>query len=82
MVIRSTSGCSGASTMYVAPKMVSGRVVKTLMVAFSPPESRTTESRILNPTSAPSLRPIQFSCALRVLSDQSIQERLSSRRSA
>ena len=26
---RSTSGCSGASTMKVAPKMVSGRVVKT-----------------------------------------------------
>jgi hypothetical protein len=62
--------------------MVSGRVVKTLMTDASLPSSLfpipCTSKRI----SAPSLRPIQFRCAVFVVSDQSIQSRLFSSRSA
>ena len=52
-VMRSTSGCSGASTMNVAPKIVSGRVVKN---RISSPGCPSTG----NASSAPSERPIQF----------------------
>ena len=89
VVSTSTSGCSGASTMKVAPKMVSGRVVKTRMTGFSAWtralswRSSATLGRARGKwTSAPSLLPIQFSCAFLVVSDQSIQERFSSRRLA
>jgi len=75
--------------MYVAPKMVSGRVVNTRITGFSASmaagawRSSATFARAMgNSTSAPSLRPIQFSCALRVVSDQSIHFRLSRRRPA
>ena len=53
----STSGCSGATTMKVAPKTVSGRVVKTSR-ASSPPSAVTTGKA----TRAPWERPIQLRC--------------------
>ena len=59
----STSGCSGASTMKVAPNSVSGRVVKTRI---------GSPAVAANSISAPSLRPIQLRCAVAVVSDQSI----------
>ena len=55
LVSTATSGCSGARTMKVAPKIVSGRVVKT-RIGSTPPAS-TGKS-----ISAPSERPIQFVC--------------------
>jgi len=58
--------------MYVAPKIVSGRVVNTVI---APPGAS-------NVISAPSLRPIQFRWAVLVLSDQSNQSRLASSRGA
>src|SRR5690606_21692411 len=57
-------GCSGASTMYVAPKSVSGRVVKTRMRSSGLPATAKS-------TSAPSDRPIQFRCISLVLSGHS-----------
>ncbi len=50
-----SSGCSGASTMYVAPNSVSGRVVNTdRRGATSPPESFEPEGGwISNSISAP-----------------------------
>ncbi len=58
----------------MAPNSVSGRVVKTETASGSPASCPTMGKRI----SAPSLRPIQFSCALRVVSDQSMCFRFSS----
>ena len=63
VAIRSTSGCSGASTKKVAPYSVSGRVVKTGMST----SSSSTRKRI----SAPSLRPIQLRWIVIVRSGQS-----------
>ncbi len=89
VVSSATSGCSGARTMKVAPKSVSGRVVKTRMTgrsAWSFAGSWRSSAILLRAsgktTSAPSLLPIQFSWAFFVVSDQSIQDRFSSRRSA
>src|SRR5579859_6651270 len=73
VVTRSTMGCSGASTRYVAPYSVSGRVVNTAI--FWPPGTSKTSS-------APSERPIQFAWGVRVEGDQSSVARWSSRRSA
>ena len=53
----SSCGYSGATTTKVAPLMVSGRVVKTLMLSKS--------------ISAPVLLPIQFFCMVLILSGQS-----------
>src|SRR5262245_16579315 len=68
--------------MNVAPNTVSGRVVKTGMkrsaVDGDPSGPVVTAKRI----SAPSLLPIQFAWAFFVDSDQSIQDRLASSRSA
>jgi hypothetical protein len=74
--------------MYVAPKIVSGRVVKTTRSEYIGPNSEVDVAPdpelwipSSNVISAPSLRPIQFRCAVRVVSDQSILSRLFSRRS-
>ena len=64
VVMRSTSGCSGASTMKVAPWIVSGRVVKNSTRAPSWPT-------ISNDSCAPSERPIQFVCITFTRSGQS-----------
>ena len=69
-----TSLCSGAITMYVAPKRVSQRVVYTSRYSSLP--------SILKRTEAPSLRPIQFLCIAFTDSGQSRESRSSSRRSA
>ena len=72
-VVRSaTIGCSGASTMNVAPNSVSGRVVNT---SIGP----AGES---NRTRAPALRPIQLRCIVFSESDQSRWSRSSISRSA
>src|SRR5262245_23678317 len=55
-----TSGCSAARLTNVAPKSVSGRVVKTA----TSPEPSSSGKRI----SAPSLRPIQLRCIVRTRS--------------
>ena len=73
--ISSSSGCSGASTMYVAPNSVSGRVVNTSM---STPSCSSTG----NATVAPTLRPIQLRCIVLIDSGQSSRSRSASRRSA
>ena len=52
LAVRSTNGCSGATTKNVAPNSVSGRVVKTGM--------STSSSSTRNRISAPSERPIQL----------------------
>src|SRR5438445_9561946 len=70
-----TCGCSGASTRYVAPKIVSGRVVNTTNGSASDPA-------IANESCAPSERPSQLRCALLVDSDQPIHSTLWSSRSA
>ena len=57
VVSASTSGCSGASTMNVAPKTVSGRVVKTRIAARSSASAvrlRVRRSPIGKTSSAPS----------------------------
>ena len=69
-----TSGDSGAITKNVAPKSVSGRVVKTGMSM----SSSSTRKRI----SAPSERPIQLVWIFFVRSGQSIVARSSSSASA
>ena len=71
MVSTGTSGCSGASTMKVAPNTVSGRVVKTRIGSTS---SASTAKAI----SAPSDRPIQFVCISRIGSGQSMPLKSSS----
>ena len=58
---KSRSGYSGATTRKVAPIIVSGRVVKTLILR--PPT--------LKSISAPMERPIQFFCMVLILSGQS-----------
>jgi hypothetical protein len=63
VVTASTSGCSGASTMKVAPHSVSGRVVK--MTSGSP-------CSVWKATSAPMLRPIQLVCITLTRSGHSI----------
>ena len=68
----STIGCSGASTMNVAPNSVSGRVVNTSMGPA--PE--------VNEMVAPSDRPIQLRCMVLMESGQSRTSRSSIRRSA
>ena len=50
--------------MNVAPKSVSGRVVKTRI--SSPPGHGGRRARCVKTTSAPSLRPIQFVCMTRI----------------
>ncbi len=55
--------------MKVAPHKVSGRVVKTTM---SCPPSPAAPASALNVTSAPSLRPIQLVCNVRMRSGQSM----------
>ena len=74
-VMTSTSGCSGASTMYVAPNNVSGRVVNT---SISTSSWLSTGNR----TDAPVERPIQLRCINLIESVQSSASRSSSRRSA
>ena len=71
VVSAATAGCSGASTMKVAPNRVSGRVVKTRIGAT--PSASTAKS-----ISAPSDRPIQLVCIKRIGSGQSIFEKSSS----
>ena len=71
---RATIGCSGATTMYVAPKSVSGRVVNTVSGSASPSTAKWI--------SAPSLRPIHSVCMVRVESGQSTSARSASSRSA
>ena len=90
----STTGCSGASTRYVAPNTVSGRVVNTRIstgVAETSPDipaltvalpAYAITSCTGKAISAPSDFPIQFRCAVRVLSDQSSRSRFDSRRPA
>ena len=68
--MRSTSGCSGASTKKVAPKSVSGLVVKTGIVSPSSSSS--------NSTSAPSDRPIQWRWAATTRSGHRSAEKSSS----
>jgi len=73
--------------MKVAPNRVSGRVVKTLMLRgdeATGDEATGRLSRVTtgNAISAPSDRPIQLRCAVRVVSDQSIVSRFFSSRSA
>ena len=68
----SISGCSGASTMYVAPKIVSGRVVNTEIDSVSHGKSMC----------APVERPIQLRCMVRTFSGQSMNSRSSISRSA
>src|SRR5665648_916230 len=76
--MESTSGCSGASTMKVAPNSVSGRVVKTsIATVFAP--SAVTPSETVEPsatgawkdTLAPDERPIQLRCISLTGSSQS-----------
>ena len=69
-MMRSTSGCSGASTKNVAPKSVSGRVVKTGIVSPSSSSS--------NSTSAPLDRPIQCRWAATTRSGHRSAEKSSS----
>jgi hypothetical protein len=63
--------------MKVAPKRVSGRVVKTSISADSP-ATVTTGKR----TRAPSERPIQLRCMILTFSGQSTRSRSSASRSA
>jgi hypothetical protein len=58
VVILSTSSCSGASTIYVQPNIVSGRVVKLQFHAFlNIILAGSVSSKFIT---APSERPIQF----------------------
>ena len=56
------TGCSGARTKYVAPKIVSGRVVNTSISLFA---------STLKLISAPDDLPIQFLCDVLIDSGQS-----------
>ena len=67
-----TSGCSGASTAYVAPNSVSGLVVNTSMSPAG--EAKRTD--------APVLRPIQLRCMFLIESGQSSRSRSAISRSA
>src|SRR5215813_1137868 len=73
--------------MKVAPKSVSGRVVKTV-IERGDEATGDDATGLLSPVatgnaiSAPSERPSQFRCAVRVVSDQSIVSRFLSSRSA
>ena len=60
----STSGCSGASTAYVMPNTVSGRVVNTRIFSSERPATGRSNS-------APSLLPIQLRCIVLTRSGQS-----------
>ena len=76
-----TKGCSGATTMKVAPNSVSGRVVKTSMTSSAPardPAARVTGKR----TDAPVERPIQLRCMILTFSGHSTRSRSSASRSA
>ncbi len=68
-----TSGCSGASTTYVAPASVSGRVVNTSTRPLAGPASG---SQIV----APSLAPIQLRCCCLMFSGQARSSRSSTSR--
>ena len=61
--------------MNVAPKSVSGRVVKT---RSSFPPSWCGAGAVVKTISPPSLRPIQFVCMTRIGSGKSIPEKSSS----
>ena len=63
-----TSGCSGARTMNVAPNSVSGRVVKTRRAS---PPGWCSSGATVKSISAPSDRPIQLVCIVRIGSGQS-----------
>ena len=80
----STSGCSGASTMKVAPNRVSGRVVNTSIPApgWATRRHPTPSEAIGKVTRAPWLRPIQLRCMIRTFSGQSTRSRSSASRSA
>jgi hypothetical protein len=73
VVSRSTSGCSGARTMKVAPNSVSGRVVKTRI-------GSTSSGSVGKSISAPSERPIQFVCIALIGSGQSMPSKSAARR--
>ena len=75
--ISSSSGCSGATTMNVAPNTVSGRVVKTSIPDASPDAVATGKS-----IRAPLDRPIQLRCMILTFSGQSTRSRSSASRSA
>src|SRR5665648_431168 len=87
--IESTSGCSGASTMKVAPNSVSGRVVKTSIptafapsAVFAPPAvAEPSATGAWKDTLAPDERPIQLRCISLTGSGQSRRSRSSTRRS-
>ena len=74
VVMRATSGCSGASTTYVPPNSVSGRVVNTEIASPVP----TT----VNVALAPIDLPIQSRCILSVPAGQSRPSSSSTSRSA
>src|SRR6185312_3065982 len=57
--MESTSGCSGDSTMKVAPNSVSGRVVKTSMATVAELSASLSATGAWKDTLAPEDRPIQ-----------------------
>ena len=65
-----TSGCSGASTMYVAPKIVSGRVVKTRIAPLVADEGKVD----LRPLRAADPVPLLFQRGCRPVQVASILE--------
>ena len=75
VVSSSTSGCSGARTAYVMPKLVSGRVVNTRTVRSGRPSTGRSNS-------APSDRPIQLRCMVLARSGHSRPSRASRSSSA
>ncbi|CKS26468.1 Uncharacterised protein [Mycobacterium tuberculosis] len=75
----STKSCSGASTRYVAPNKVSGRVVNTSMSTSNPSSLAALAE---NSATAPVERPIQLRCMVLTCSGQSSTSRSSSSRSA
>src|SRR5450631_4037687 len=75
--MESTNGCSGASTMKVAPNRVSGRVVKTSIASVLDPSATGTRKDTL----APDERPIQLRCISLTGSGQSSRSRSSTSRS-
>ena len=62
MTSSAANGASGATTKNVAPYKVSGRVVKTRTGSSRPSTAKSTQ--------APSERPIQFRCIVKMRSGQ------------
>src|SRR3989344_3370926 len=78
-----TNSCSGASTRYVAPRIVSGLVVKTSITWGSDPLAPLgVRPPSLNLIKAPSLLPIQFLWDSLIYSGQFKLSKSSSNRSA